>query len=392
MCSSDLPETDALASLGRAAPWVLLAYLALRFGDLAARGQLAHLAAAEWRVAFFWFEIAAMALAPLVLFSIPRVRRSRGGQWTAAGLGVFGIVLNRVDVGGLMHLGRGDHFYLPAWTEIAVSAGVVSAATLAFLFLVERFRIWEQRPADPHADPLKLPEFDKVGMTWLGVPAVAGRTVYSLAFVFAASIGFALLAPQPAASRGIDSQPVQRARGGQTLWIDGNLDGYGVSFPHEEIAKRLGGADSCVKCHHMNLPRDRNSGCYECHRDMYLATDAFRHDWHASPSGGRQACRQCHDPAQPRRAETAKACGGCHKDLIPGGAVIRVKQYQAVGYVQAMHELCIGCHAQRARQEGKPESARCTTCHKERRSIIDAREPAPREAIGRGILLPAVAR
>jgi Ni/Fe-hydrogenase subunit HybB-like protein len=385
------PETGALQSLGGAARWVLLIYIALRFGDLAVRGQLRYLTAVNWHAAMFWFEIAAMAVAPLILFSLPRVRRSRAGQWTAATLGVFGIVLNRIDVGGLAHLARGNRIYLPGWTEVAISAGVVSAATLVFLFMVERFKVWEQRPADPEADPLKLPEFDKVGMTWLGVPAVAGRAVYSLAFIFAVSIGFALLAPQPATSRGIEPQPVHRARGREILWIDGNLNGYGVAFPHERIEKRLGGETSCVKCHHMNLPRDRDSGCWECHQDMYLTVDASRHDWHASPSGGRLACSQCHNPGQQRAAANAKQCNACHKDLIPGGALIRVKHYQAVGYVQAMHQLCIDCHKQLARQEDKPDFARCATCHKERRSITDARDQAG-PAAGRGVLLPVISK
>jgi hypothetical protein len=142
----------------------------------------------------------------------------------------------------------------------------------------------------------------------------------------------------------------------------------------------------------MNLPRDRSSGCYECHRDMYMATDAFRHEWHASPAGGRQACRECHDPALPRATATAKRCEACHKDLIPAGTPIRVKQYHAMGYVAAMHGLCIGCHAQLAKQDGKPEFARCAACHRERRNVIDASVPATPEAIGRGILLPPVTR
>jgi Ni/Fe-hydrogenase subunit HybB-like protein len=386
------PETETLASLGRGARWVLMLYVAIRFTDLALRGQLRYLAAPGWHTAMFWFEISAMAIAPAILLSVPSVQRSRAGQWWAASLGVFGVVLNRIDVGGLAHLARGRQVYLPAWTEVLVSAGVVAAATLAFLFMVERFQVWEQRPADPGADPLQLPEFDKVGMTWLGVPVVAARTVYSLGFIFAVSIGFALLAPQAAASRGVEPQPVHRARGGPALWIDGNLDGFGVAFPHERIEKRLGGDTSCVKCHHMNLPRDRNSGCYECHRDMYLAADAFRHDWHASPAGGRLACRQCHDPGVVRSAAGAKPCHSCHKDLIPAGAPIVVKQYRAAGYVQAMHELCIGCHTQMAKQEGKPDFARCATCHKKRRSITDAGDLAARPIGGRGILLPIVSK
>ncbi len=386
------PETETLASLCSGVRWVLLFYIAIRFADLAIRGQLRHLLASGWQTAMFWFEISVMAIVPVILFSVPRVRRTRGGQWAAASLGVFGVVLNRIDVGGLAHLTRGNPIYLPAWTEVAVSAGVLAAAVLAFLFMVERFRVWEQRPADPEAQLLKLPEFDKVGMTWLGVPGVASRTVYSLGFIFAASIGFAFLAPQPASSRGVDPQPVRRARGGPTLWIDGNMDGFGVAFPHEQIQKRLGGNASCVKCHHMNLPRDRQSGCYECHRDMYLAADAFRHDWHASPAGGRLECRQCHDTAQPRSAAHAKLCSGCHKDLIPAGSPITVKQYRAVGYVQAMHELCIGCHTQLAKQDKKPDFARCATCHKERRSLTDSNDVAVRPTTGRGILLPIISK
>ena len=385
------PETAALAPLGSAARWVLLLYVLMRFVDLAVRGQIRYVTSASLHTAQFWFEISTMALVPAILFSIPSLRRTRGGQWTAAGLGVFGIVLNRIDVGGLAHLSRGNQIYLPSWTEVAISAGVVAGATLVFLFMVEHFRVWEPRPADPLADPLKLPEFDNVGMTWLGIPSIAGRTVYSLGFIFAAAIGFALLAPQPAASRGIDAQPVQRARGGETLWIDGNLNGFGVSFPHQQIVKRLGGDASCVKCHHMNLPRDRTSGCYECHRDMYLTTDAFRHDWHASPGGAKLACGACHNPAQPRTAASAKPCTGCHKDLVPAGAAIQVKHYRAPGYVPAMHQLCVGCHTELAKQENKPDFARCATCHKERRGITDTGDLAQPE-MGRGILLPAITK
>jgi hypothetical protein len=165
-----------------------------------------------------------------------------------------------------------------------------------------------------------------------------------------------------------------------------------VAFPHQRIAERSGGKTSCVKCHHMNLPRDANSDCYECHRDMYLPSDAFRHDWHASVSGGRLGCTQCHPADLSRAASTAKACDRCHKNLVPAGATVQVKTYRAVGYVQAMHALCIGCHVQLARQSGKPEFSRCAACHKERRNVLDVRDDGTplSEAPGKGILLPRV--
>ena len=382
------PETDTLASLGSVARYFLAGYLVLRFADLIIRGDAHYLAAPGWHTFLFWLEVTFIAV-PALLFSLQRVRTSHSGQFAAAFLGVAGIVFNRIDVGGLAHLPAGAPFYFPAWTEIAITAGVVSTATLVFLFLIERFNVWEQRPVDPEAAPLEAPRFHPVGTTWLGTPAVASRTIYSLAFVLAAALGFALLAPRPAFSRGIPPQPVHRARGGDILWIDGNLNGYGVAFPHAKIEAKLGGDSSCVKCHHMNLPRDRNSGCYECHRDMYLPTDAFRHDWHAAASGANLSCNQCHTAAHPRTASNVKTCGQCHKDLIPPGATIQVKTYQTVGYVEAMHTLCIGCHVNLARQNNKPGFAQCTTCHKEPRPLDDA--AAQPKTTGVGILLPAYA-
>lgn len=384
------PETVLLGEFGGAARWVLLAYLALRFGDLAARGRLPYLWGAEWQVKMFWFEIAMMAVIPATLLSLSRFRRTRAGQWWAAALGVLGVVLNRIDVGGLAHIGRGRSLYLPAWTELAISAGIVSAAALAFLFLVERFHVWETRPADPAADPVALPQFDRVGQTWLGVPAVAGRTVYSLAFIVSASLAITALAPETAASRGVVASPAHRARGGEILWIDGNLNGYGVSFSHAKLQQRLGGATSCVKCHHMNLPRDRNSGCWECHSDMRLTVSVARHANHAQ----KLACQECHARTQPRQGTTAKACDQCHKDLIPAGSAIPFKRYQATGYTQAMHVLCIGCHTRRAKEEGRADVARCADCHKERRDLIDARTVIARqdERIGTSLLMPLISK
>ena len=59
--------------------------------------------------------------------------------------------------------------------------------------MIEHFKVWEERPADPNADTLKLPELDPVGATWLGVPGIAARTTYSLAFILAAAVGFGAL-------------------------------------------------------------------------------------------------------------------------------------------------------------------------------------------------------
>jgi Ni/Fe-hydrogenase subunit HybB-like protein len=407
------PETSLMGPLGVAARWVLIIYLVLRFGDLAVRGQLHYLASGGWLTWLFWIEIALLALIPLALLSAPQSRVRGALQWTAAAIGVFGIVLNRIDVGGLADLSRGNRLYVPAWTEFAVTLGIVALATLVFLFMIEHFKIWEKRPADPDADPRKLPEFSQVGFTWLGTPAIASRVKYSLAFVVAAAVGFSFLSNPHAASQGIVPTPVHRARGdvgylkaspasivtplwqqeGEkegVLYLDADLTGYGVTFYHQREVDRNGGQKSCVLCHHMNMPRDKNTGCYECHRDMYLPSDAFRHEWHASPSGANLACVQCHAQGQTRSAANVKSCTDCHKDLVPAGATIKIKTYMAPAYVDAMHQLCIGCHAKVAKQQNKPQIARCAECHRGKLDFSDAENLLYRRRAlaGRGVVLP----
>ncbi len=379
------PETPLLKQFGKAARWVLITYVVVRFTDLAVRGQLHYVTEASFPAFWFWFELTVMAFVPIILFSIPYVRRNRATQWTAATLGVAGVVLNRVDVGGFMQQGRGS--YLPSWTEIVISAGVVSVAVLAFLFFIERFKVWEERPVDPEADPKMLPEFAGVGATWLGVPVVANRTVYSLTFIVAAATGLALLSPQPAGSRGIVPAPTHHARGGETLWIDGNLDGFGVAFQHE-VHKSVSGGQ-CATCHHMNLPMDQDTPCSQCHSDMYLPTDAFKHDWHSAADGAGLSCAECHPSGEVRSADTAKKCSECHTDLFPSNATIQVKQYNAVGYVSAMHQLCIGCHADMAQMTDRPDIARCATCHNgEDYFAAQGLPERPRRRAGKRLILP----
>ncbi len=413
------PESPLIAQLASAARWVMLFYLAIRFGDLAIRGQLQHIAKSDFHTYMFWGELFFLAILPIILISLPRVRYAAAGQWFIASSGVFGVVFNRTNVGGLTQIVQEGFLYTPAWTEFIISAGVVAFAGLAFLFFVERFKVWEERPADPSADPTTLPEFDRAGNATLGAPAIAAWTKYSLAFILAMAVGFMLLSGKKVSSRGIEPTGVHPARGGDTLWIDGNLDGYGVAFPHEAHQQKSRGEKSCVRCHHLNLPGDRNSECAYCHSDMYLTSDAFRHDWHASSSGAKIECLVCHRKGMPKNAESVaqdiKDCSHCHLDLFPENAPFRVTQFKARGYVEAMHALCLNCHKKKVKEseqtalksemnaatgnidltqeseQSYKDLARCYTCHLgELRDFVNTANytPQPRGLVGKRVILP----
>jgi Ni/Fe-hydrogenase subunit HybB-like protein len=358
------PESNLVAGLAKGAVWVLAIYLVSRLGDIVAAGEFGLIFSGTWEANLFIIEMLISAIIPLVLFAIPSLRNRVGVQWIGSVMVVFGMVFNRINVGGLTTLSATGDAYIPSWMEFAISAGVVSAAALAFLFAVEKLHIWEERPSDPEGKPHTRPEFDYAANVWLGTPFVAARTKYSLAFVLSFALGFALMPEAKIEGKGVEMVEAQKARGGDQLYVDGNRDGFGTLFDHAKHVDSLGQKESCVGCHHMNTPLDQESGCWECHKSMYTSTAAFDHDWHASPAGANIACDFCHTPGEERQKATAKVCSDCHTDLLPDGTKIEIHDYDAPSYVDAMHGLCVDCHKERAAADtARASLGLCPACH-----------------------------
>lgn len=306
---------------------------------------------------------------PALIFFLPASAKNINWTYSGALIGVFGIVFNRLNVGGLTHLNNlkeVGEFYFPAWTELAISAMVVSLAMLAFFYFVENFKVWEEPPVDPSEDPHTKPKFSP-NKVYLGPARVANRIQFSFAFVIAFGLAFAAISGRELEKKGYEIVEVTKPRGGDTLFIDGNRDMYGVEFKHVFHQQALG-EDNCVKCHHMNKPDDKNTECYECHYNMYTPGNAFKHDWHASADGGNLNCFDCHTKNKYKTAETAKECIDCHEDLVPEGSPIVPDDYTTVSYVDAMHQMCTDCHKRSIEEDlelaaRKPDLAKCETCH-----------------------------
>jgi len=216
-----------------------------------------------------------------------------------------------------------------------------------------------------------------------------------LALTVAVAVGFSLMPSPKASAAGEVPVPTHKPGGSyETMFIDADLNGHGVLFNHQREIDRNGGKESCAICHHMNVPRQKNSGCYECHNDLYSPGDAFRHDWHASATGARLACTECHARGQVRTSKNVKPCSDCHKQLVPKEATIKVTKYTTPSYADAMHKMCIGCHLRIAAKENKPEIARCAECHTGQSNLTqEDRLLSRRQAVaGRLVVLPPIAR
>ena len=354
--------------------------------DIIVEDKLAMIFNGSWQSNLFIIEVLISTVIPAVLFAVPKLSKNSKVQWTGSIMVIAGVVLNRIDVGGLAMLGATGDSYTPMWTEIFISLGIISAAALVFLFAIEHFNVWDIQPKEPDALPHTLPTFDYSSKVWLGTPDVSSSTTHSLAFVLSFAVGMFLMPGSRLHSKGIDKITVSRATGIDTLIINGNKDDQFVKFPHQahiswiRTQSSMFGKDSCAVCHHLSLPGAKLNGCWECHSSMYTKVDFFNHNWHTSSSGANLNCKDCHKPGLTRSSQSAKKCTNCHpaynfagnnsmisklENTISPGKLSSANNYYILSYTDAMHNLCVSCHITESKKlKDKPHLAECTTCHK----------------------------
>ncbi len=367
-----------LRKLGLWCAWIVGLFAVIRFADLAVRGKAAFLLEASFNGFLFWLEMAVLLLIPAVLLQFRKLRSSRTGLgWLAFAI-VSGFTLSRVSVAGLSTITPTGTSYFPSGLEILMSLGLVPGiAVLIWMFLVENYEVWqpeEHLDAQPGRVPPPAP--DPASAVWVGEGALGGFKRNSVAFVLAAAVGFAFLPHEALFGAGPQPEPVARSRGRNILEIDGDRGDFVVHFRHQSHIDRLGADDSCVLCHHMDEPKDKDTPCWRCHRDMWSPTDIFdhsSHERHIAATGAEDPCAACHiETDGAKRAEATVTCDseGCHRGdlaLAQAGTTVELDDPQrprmAASYETAMHELCITCHKQKGPEVNRERLHECATCH-----------------------------
>jgi Ni/Fe-hydrogenase subunit HybB-like protein len=126
-------ELDLLADLAKAASVVLLVYLAARGIDLVARSAWPLLFEPNLQAIAFWAEIGLGVIIPAILFAIKPLRQKPVVLFVAALMVVlFGVVLNRLNVGIIGLLPYTGNIYQPSWMEVVVTLTLVSFGVIAF--------------------------------------------------------------------------------------------------------------------------------------------------------------------------------------------------------------------------------------------------------------------
>lgn len=178
----------------------------------------------------------------------------------------------------------------------------------------------------------------------------------SIPVVLAGALAFAALIPT---GNGSTARKLQGAIGWEIMRIDGNRNGHSVEFTHEshqQLTAKNG--DGCAVCHHLNLPGDNVSSCFECHKDMQKKSSIFDHEGHARLYRNKGTyCKECH--GSDRSRESVKTCAQCHEEYTQP-----VSTYTGVrGYEPAMHGSCIACHHKEDEKLGQKMFTDCGFCH-----------------------------
>jgi Ni/Fe-hydrogenase subunit HybB-like protein len=140
------PETAMLGGIGAIVWKILAAYLALRIGDLAWRGQLGALFAFDTFSVMSLLELA-LFVGAIALLVGERGRRDIGTLFRAAMLVILAGGLYRFDV-FLLAFRPGDHWsYFPSVPETMITVGLVAGEILGYIILIKLFPILAGEPA-----------------------------------------------------------------------------------------------------------------------------------------------------------------------------------------------------------------------------------------------------
>ncbi len=137
-------ETDLLRALGRVIVVVLVAYLALRIGDMIYRGTVPLLWHPRLELYLYYLEMTIGVLLPIGLLSVRKLRMNYNVLFLSALFVILGFVLDRLNVSITGMAASSGVAYFPSWTEISVTMFIVAVGFGVFALAVRNLRIFTE--------------------------------------------------------------------------------------------------------------------------------------------------------------------------------------------------------------------------------------------------------
>ena len=129
-----------LASVSNIVSWATAAWLMIRFGDLAFRGQLAAAFRFDFYSILFLIETLMIA-APAMMLRSQSLRETPGKAFPVLCVLTLGGMLYRYTPTTIAFRPGAGYHYFPSVPELLISIGFIALAVIGYLFTVKRFAI-----------------------------------------------------------------------------------------------------------------------------------------------------------------------------------------------------------------------------------------------------------
>jgi len=140
-------EVALLRDVGHVLCWAIFGTLALRGLDLVLRGIGTELLVLTPQSVAFWIEVQAGLIIPLAILLTPEFADSAEWLFWASLMVILGLLINRLNVAVVGITSTYGETYYPHWMEVAITAGIVAAGVLAYIFVCRNFPVFT--PAHP---------------------------------------------------------------------------------------------------------------------------------------------------------------------------------------------------------------------------------------------------
>lgn len=156
-------EVPLLRDVGHVLCWAIFGTLTLRGLDLVLRGIGTELLVLTPQSIAFWVEVLVGLIVPLAILLTPEFADSaRWLLWSSVSV-ILGLVINRLNVAVIGITSTYGETYYPHWMEIAITAGIVAAGVLAYIYVCRNFPVFTpqhlpaKRTAEVGAPALSTP-------------------------------------------------------------------------------------------------------------------------------------------------------------------------------------------------------------------------------------------
>lgn len=145
-------EMPVLSPFARLIPFLLTIYLAAKVVDMANRGTWQYLQELSLRSVSWGVEVLFGVLIPIAILLSHKLRRRPGWLFGAATMVVLGVALNRINVFIIGYTPPfADKPYVPAWTEVLLTAGFIALLVLIYRLFIFLFPILPEEEGASHA-------------------------------------------------------------------------------------------------------------------------------------------------------------------------------------------------------------------------------------------------